>query len=89
MRFEWDPAKAKAVQDSRGISFFDIARLFDSAHVVIPSDKMGEARWRIVGRIDGVCVTGVFTRRGDVFRIITARRFWKNEEREYGSLHAG
>jgi uncharacterized protein len=88
MSFEWDQAKAMLVYRERAIAFEDIAELFSKLHVIVASDKHGEQRWRIVGELDDVCVTGVFTRRGDVIRIITARRSWPNEEREYRSLLA-
>jgi uncharacterized protein len=87
MEFEWDPTKAATVERERGLIFDNIAELFEKPHVIIDSSKMGEERWRIVGQIDDICVTGVFTRRGDSFRIITARRSWRSEEREYRALH--
>jgi uncharacterized DUF497 family protein len=88
MQFQWDAAKADLVYRSRRIAFEDIAELFEKPHVVIASSKMEEERWRIVGDICGACVTGVFTRRGYNIRIITARRAWRAEEREYRSLYA-
>jgi uncharacterized protein len=88
MEFEWDQTKAEMVWRERGLRFDNIAELFENPHVIIASDKMGEERWRIVGEVDDVCVTGVFTRRDDRIRIITARRSWRNEEREYRALHA-
>jgi uncharacterized protein len=88
MLFEWDPNKAAAVYESRAISFEDIAGLFDKERLIIESHKQGEQRWRVIGEIEDVCVTGVFTRRGDAIRIITARRSWPNEERKYRTLLA-
>ncbi len=88
MLFEWDQQKAARVMTDRAIAFADIAGLFDSAHVIVPSNKGGETRWRVIGEIDEVCVTGIYTVRGDVIRIITARRAWPKEEREYRALHA-
>jgi hypothetical protein len=88
MQFKWDATKADLVHRDRKIAFEDIAELFERPHVVIASSKMGEERWRIVGEVRGACVTGVFTRRGDNIRIITARRAWRGEEREYRSLYA-
>ncbi len=88
MQFEWDPAKAERVMSERAIAFADVAGLFDFAHVIVPSNKGEETRWRVIGEIDEVCVTGIYTVRGDVIRIITARRAWPKEEREYRALHA-
>jgi uncharacterized protein len=87
MKFEWDRTKAELVFRERALAFSDIAELFDKPHVIIPSNKVGEERWRIVGQIEDVCVTGVFTRRGESIRIITARRSWRSEEREFRALH--
>jgi uncharacterized protein len=89
MQFEWDPRKADSVFAARNISFVDVARLFSISHIVIASDKMGETRWRIIGEVEAICITGVFTRRGENIRIITARRSWPNEERKYRSLYPG
>lgn len=88
MQFEWDNQKAERIWRERAIAFEDIAKLFEAPHVVLSSDKRGELRWRIIGEIGGVCVTGVYTHRDAAIRIITARRSWPNEEREYRSLHA-
>jgi uncharacterized protein len=88
MQFEWDAGKASLVMAERAIAFSDIARLFSAHHVILRSDRQEEERWRIVGEIDEVCITGVYTVRRGVIRIITARRSWTKEEREYRALLA-
>ena len=44
----------------------------------------GEARRKMVGRIDGRFFTVVYTERGDLIRLISARRANAQEERSYG-----
>jgi uncharacterized protein len=89
MQFEWDEAKAQKVWESRKIDFDDVALLFDASHVKIRTDHSKEERWLLIGEIDGKCVTGVYTHRGNAIRIITARRARKNEERAYHSRFHG
>jgi uncharacterized protein len=76
MEFEWDEAKhAKTLRD-RGIGFDDGARIF-AGPVLIWEDarhECGEDRFRAIGETDGDILHVVFTRRGDVVRIISVRR---------------
>jgi uncharacterized DUF497 family protein len=43
----------------------------------------GEIRRRIVGLVNGVFLTVIYTERGDIVRIISARRASRAERREY------
>ncbi len=88
MKFDWDPDKAARILEKRGIALGDIAKLFAEEHVVMRSDQNGEERWKIVGIIDEVFVTGIYTIRIGVTRIITARRAWRKEERAHRELHS-
>jgi uncharacterized protein len=83
VEFEWDNEKAKRIWEDRAIDFLDVVRLFADRHVVLPSSRYDEERWRAVGLLDGRMITVVYTMRGETIRIVTARRAWKNEEREY------
>ena len=49
----------------------------------------GEVRSKVIGMIDGSLYTVVFVMRGESYRIISARRSNRREERSYGdrSLH--
>ena len=85
MKFEWDSQKADKVLQDREIDFRDLISVFSNIRTERPSDKDGEFRWVTVGMVKGKLVAVVYTRRGDVFRIITARRARKNEERAYHS----
>jgi uncharacterized DUF497 family protein len=90
--FEWDDAKAASNFRKHGVSFIGGARVFlDAARVEWdvsrPADL--EARWKVVGYVDGRLLTVVFTIRDGKCRIISARPVNAAEERAYGnrSLH--
>jgi uncharacterized protein len=85
MNFEWDAQKAQRVLETRNIDFRDLISVFSAFRTERPSSKDGELRWVTVGMVNGELLAVVYTRRGDVIRIITARRARKNEERAYHS----
>jgi uncharacterized protein len=87
MQFEWDPFKAAKVLAERGLDFRDAVELFDQDYVEIRSDQLNEVRWKLVGRLNDRMVTVIFVKRDDKVRIITMRRAWKSEEREFGALY--
>jgi uncharacterized DUF497 family protein len=88
--FGWNPEKAERTFADRGISFEFAVRVFlDPKHidfdVTRPED--GEERRKAVGMVDGRLYTVVYTTRGDVTWLISARRANKSEERKYGPVH--
>jgi len=75
MRFDWDPAKDERNWQERGFGF-DLAALIFEAETIEWMDvrrDYGEARMRAIGEADGLVLHVVFTDRGDVRRIISAR----------------
>jgi uncharacterized DUF497 family protein len=81
MEFEWDNAKhARSVQE-RGIGFDSAARIFVGRVVIWQDDRRdyGEERFRAVGETQGAILHVVYTWRGDVRRLISARRANKKE----------
>jgi hypothetical protein len=85
--FEWDDAKAAANEAKHGISFDDAISAFRDPQVVLVDatrDADGETRMKVIGRIEGKLFVVVFTERGQVRRIISARRANGKEERIYG-----
>jgi len=80
MEFEWNPSKDAANLVKHGISFAGAARAFDGQMLVRPSDRSAESRWIGVGRIGTHVVAIVFTRRGAVVRLISARKARKYEK---------
>ncbi len=84
MKFEWDPAKAKANIARHGVSF-------EAAQVVLADlqaferldDSTEEERWRLLGRAGSDILLVVYTERGDRVRIISACKASKREQEVY------
>ncbi|MDX2142654.1 MAG: BrnT family toxin [Rhodospirillaceae bacterium] len=88
--FQWDAAKNAQNVRKHGIDFEDAIGVFDLDPLVSRSDRFGEARHIAVGPLaSGRIITVVFTIRGEVTRIISARRARKNEEIPYRDALAG
>lgn len=75
MRFDWDPAKDERNRQERGFGFDFASLIFERDTIEWPDDRRdyGEARVRTIGEADGVLLHVVFTDRGDVRRVISAR----------------
>lgn len=88
MRFEWDEPKRQLVLAERGIDLLDMRALFDGREVVsYATPKHDEERWKTVGLIHGIAFAVVWTLRGEMIRLITARRARDGEERDYRQRH--
>ena len=84
MRFEYDPAKSVANKAKHGIDFEEIQKMRGGAVVAVVSHvQTGEDRWLNMGTIDGKHWTVVTCARGEMTRIISARRSGRDEERYY------
>lgn len=91
MEFEWDAAKAETNLSKHGVDFPAATRVFDDPAMLIeidPREYDGEIRQRAIGCIDGRIAIVCFTMRGQICRIISARRANRRERRAY-SLPAG
>lgn len=84
---EWDEVKREANIRGHGIDFVDAASILFQENIDIPSARNNEERRKATGQLNGRLVTVVYVRRGSNFRIISARRAWKSEERAYRSLY--
>lgn len=75
MHFEWDPAKDERNRQQRGFGFNFAALIFDGDTIEWMDDRRdhGEARVRAIGEADGLVLHVVFTDRGDLRRMISAR----------------
>ena len=75
MQFDWDPAKDERNRQERGFGFDFAALVFEADTIEWPDERRdyGEARVRALGSADGLVLHVVFTDRGDVRRIISAR----------------
>lgn len=80
IEFEWDANKEIINIKKHGISFVAAAKLFSEAHYEAPSDRNNEIRYLAVGEVAGRVVAVVYTKRGENYRIISARRAREYEE---------
>ncbi len=85
MEFEWDEAKRLTNLRKHGIDFIDIPAVFDGDTVTVEDDRYSYAEQRFVtfGLLQGRVVAVVHTDRGDLTRIISARKATKYEQRIY------
>jgi uncharacterized protein len=85
VEFEWDPAKSAATEQSRGIGFARAAEIFTGRTVEWTDNRhpYSEARVRAVGVSGGEVLHVVYTKRGAVVRIISARRANRKERAQW------
>ena len=86
MEFEFDPAKSASNLEKHGIDLDTVQAIWqDVMWVEIPARTTDEARWLVIGQIDGKHWSVVVTYRGQRVRIISARRSRKEEVALYES----
>jgi uncharacterized DUF497 family protein len=83
MKYEYDPKKSASNKEKHGLTLGDAAKLWDNPHVEIKAKTVGEARFMVIGRLNKKCYSCIYTRRGNVVRLISARRSRKSEEEVY------
>lgn len=88
MLFEWDEAKSRRTLSGRGLSFDYAARVFLGPTVEKADDRRdyGEVRTQAIGRVGGDVLFVVYTDRGDVRHIISARLANRKERRLWHSF---
>ncbi|MBL0408277.1 BrnT family toxin [Microvirga aerilata] len=85
--FEWDDAKASANEAKHSVRFDYAAAVFlDDDRLDLDTTRAddGEERRKAIELIDGKLYTVVYTLRGSVCRLISARRSNAKESRSYG-----
>jgi uncharacterized DUF497 family protein len=89
MEFEWHEPKRLANIQRHSIDFFDVWEIFENDHIQGPArlGAGGEERFFVTGIISGIYVTGVFTMRGTVVRVISIRRARQNERQRHQEVH--
>lgn len=88
MNFEWDEAKSEACFIQRGFDFAYAARAFFDPDRFVRADarhSYGEARYQLMGRIEGRLFVVVYTPRRNANRIISARKANQREVKDYES----
>jgi uncharacterized DUF497 family protein len=84
--FEWDPTKAESNLDKHGVPFEYATRVFLDPHRrddVDTRHDYGEERRSTAGAIEGRVFVVVYTRRGSVIRLISARKANDRETEKY------
>ena len=81
MDFEWDDAKSVWTRRTRGFGFETAARNFQGPTLDVQDERRdyGEERMVALGAIGGEILAVVYTDRGGVRRIISARRANRRE----------
>lgn len=88
-KFEWDDVKAEANQAKHGITFRSATQLLLDEDVIdfdATRQADSELRRKVIGMIEGRLFAVVYTRRDDVYRLISARRANRKEERTWLDL---
>jgi len=83
VKFDWDPVKNAGNEAKHGLSLSSAAAIWSGLIVTLPSKNPTEPRQLAIGIIEGRHWTVVFTLRGDVLRLISARRSRKDEKAIY------
>lgn len=86
MEFEWNDEKSNDCFEYRGFDFTYAIRAFLDPDRIVSRDRRwdyGEDRYRLLGAIDGRVFVLVYTMRGSVIRVISARKANAKEVQEY------
>ena len=86
MQFEWDEEKNQANIRKHGIDFNDAIDIFNHPMLTALDDREDyeEDRWISIGWLYAIVGVVVYTeRRGDVIRIISARKATRQELQRY------
>ena len=86
MEFEWDQAKSDFCFKERGFDFAYVLQAFMDVERLIHKDlrwDYGEDRYQMLGSIEGRLFFVVYTIRGTVIRIISARKANQREVKDY------
>lgn len=84
-QFEWDLNKQKLNLKKHGIDFDDAANIFRGPHIVRSAHPGagGEERKIAIGSLNEIEIAVVYTIRGKVRRLISARRARQSERTAY------
>ena len=86
MEFQWDNDKSDQCLAQRGFEFSDVVPAFFDPFRQVTEDTRrdyGERRFRLFGRVGPRLVVVVYTMRGSVIRIISARKANQREVNNY------
>lgn len=80
MKFEYDSVKSGTHLKKHGISLEQAKELWQVQSVEVQARTVDEPRCMIIGKLKGKFYSCIFTTRGEVTRIISARRSRASEE---------
>jgi len=85
MKVEYDEAKRSRTLEERGLDMARAIEVFDGDTLTVEDDRIdyGEARYITIGFMGERMVVLVWTRRGDVYRIISMRKANDREKALY------
>jgi uncharacterized protein len=85
MELEWDERKRRSNLAKHGIDFAELEPLFlgPISNKADRRREYGEPRSIAVGRVSGTIVSVVYTWRGNIRRIISARRTNRHEREDF------
>jgi uncharacterized DUF497 family protein len=85
VEFEWDPKKAEASRRKHGVEFLDAVVVFeDDQAITLLDEHPTEVRYVTFGMdAEGRVLAVCYTVRGDVIRIISARKATARERVQY------
>jgi uncharacterized DUF497 family protein len=85
MEIEWDNNKVASNLIKHKIDFEDAKNIFLDPNRLEREDKRDydETRIQVIGIVNQVVLFVVYTKRNGIYRIISARRANKNEQRQY------
>lgn len=89
MEFEWDENKNQWNIAQRGFDFAFASGIFEKPVYEEETQRdYGETRIKAIGKIEGVILCVIYTRRENRIRIISARKASRNERRIYSESEA-
>ncbi len=85
MQIDFDPAKRNWTLEARGLDMGRAQEVFDGIGISFRDERLnyGEERLVRIGYLDDRMVVLVWTKRGDVFRIISLRKANGREQALY------
>lgn len=85
MKFEWDEKKNQHNIQKHGFDFIDADKIFDEPYLVFEDDRRdyGEIRFIIAGWLNSRMVVLVYTKRKEIYRIISLRKANEREKKKF------
>jgi uncharacterized DUF497 family protein len=89
MGFQWDPEKNARNIENHGVDFEDAIGIFEGPFLQWQDSRRsyGEQRFIVIGAVDTMTLTVVYTPRGQDRRLISARRASRYERRLYRAAY--